>query len=60
VSFPNGATFAKVHKHDTFNLHMVEVASEFLGRHLAFRDYLRTHPETTHAYEALKRSVCDE
>jgi len=37
-----------------FHLHMVEVTSEFWGRHLIFRDYLRTHPETARAYEALK------
>lgn len=31
--------------------------SEELGRHLRFRDYLRSHPEAAARYEALKRDL---
>lgn len=30
-----------------------------LARHLAFRDLLRSHPGTAHAYAALKRSLAE-
>ena len=33
-----------------FHLHIVETTSAFWRRHLAFRDYLRTHPETAAEY----------
>lgn len=42
---------------DTFHLHMVEPESEFFRRHLAFRDYLRSHPETVAEYAELKLSL---
>jgi GrpB-like predicted nucleotidyltransferase (UPF0157 family) len=40
----------------THHLHVAEIGSEFWERHLAFRDYLRAHPETVLEYAQLK---CD-
>lgn len=45
---------------DTFHLHMVEPQSEFYRRHIAFRDYLRSHPETVAEYAALKLRLAHE
>ena len=39
------------------NLHVFETGSEHLRRHLAFRDYLRTHEDVARAYSDLKRSL---
>lgn len=43
-----------------YHLHMVENGSEFWKRHLAFRDYLRTHPETSRRYCELKKKLASE
>jgi GrpB-like predicted nucleotidyltransferase (UPF0157 family) len=43
-----------------FHVHAVEVTSGFWRRHLAFRDYLRTHPETAAEYATLKRRLAIE
>lgn len=40
-----------------FHLHMVEPTSDFWEKELLFRDYLRAHPSTAQAYEALKRKL---
>ena len=37
-----------------FHLHCVIEQSDFWMRHIAFRDYLRTHPESAAAYYELK------
>ncbi|MHB0874462.1 MAG: GrpB family protein [Anaerolineae bacterium] len=39
------------------HLHMVEYGGEFWRRHLAFRDYLRAHPEASAEYDRLKREL---
>lgn len=41
----------------THHLHIVLQGSYEHRRHLAFRDYLRTHPETAHAYAEIKSSL---
>ena len=43
-----------------FHLHIVETTSEFWRRHLAFRDYLRAHPDVAGEYAALKRRLAAE
>lgn len=39
------------------HLHVCAVGSSWEGRHLLFRDWLRTHPEDAGAYEELKRRL---
>lgn len=41
----------------THQLHVVETTSPFWHRHLAFRDYLRSHADTRDEYAALKRKL---
>jgi GrpB-like predicted nucleotidyltransferase (UPF0157 family) len=41
----------------THQIHVAQQASEFWQRQLAFRDYLRTHPETAQQYAELKRHL---
>jgi GrpB-like predicted nucleotidyltransferase (UPF0157 family) len=38
----------------THHLHVFQTGSPHVTRHLAFRDYLRSHPEAVAAYAALK------
>ena len=40
-------------------LHFFEAASPHIVRHIAFRDYLRTHPEAARAYEKEKHRARD-
>lgn len=42
---------------DDFHLHLVEIDSPFWIRHLAFRDYMRTHTEEVKEYERLKLAL---
>lgn len=46
--------------HTGFHLHVVETGSYFWRRHIAFRDYLRTHPEAVHEYAELKTRLARE
>lgn len=43
-----------------FHLHVVEIGSYFWRRHLAFRDYLRLHPESAREYGELKTLLATE
>jgi len=42
------------------HLYVVVAGSEPLRQHLAFRDYLREHPDVAHEYGALKRQLAEE
>ncbi len=50
--FHKGPEMARTH-----HLHMVEPTSEFWKRQLAFRDYLRAHPDAAEEYARLKRGL---
>ncbi len=41
----------------THHIHMFEEVNEAWAKHLLFRDYLRTHPETAAAYGTLKEDL---
>ena len=43
-----------------YHLHMVEMGGEFWRKHLAFRDYLRSHPETSRQYCELKKKLASK
>lgn len=42
------------------HLYVCPSASREYWRHIAFRDYLRTHPEVAYAYAALKRQLASK
>ncbi len=42
-----------------FHLHVYQEAHPAIEDHLAFRDYLRSHPECCGEYEALKRGLVE-
>jgi len=43
-----------------YQIHLCPAGSRWERRHLAFRDWLRTHPEDAGAYAALKRELAEE
>lgn len=47
-------------KEQHYHVHMVEKGGEFWRRHLAFRDYLRSHPEASRRYCELKKKLASE
>ncbi len=57
ATIPERRYFDRKQAGEVFHLHLVAVTSAFWERHLLFRDYLRTHPDTARAYERLKREL---
>ena len=49
----------KLHDHDLrlAHIHVIPVGSEHWLRHIAFRDYLRTHPAVLTEYQKLKEEL---
>lgn len=45
------------HHHRIAHIHTIPVSSEHWLRHIAFRDYLRTHPEIREEYQQLKEKL---
>jgi len=43
-----------------YHLHLVRYGSEHWEKHIVFRDYLRTNPETAREYDNLKRRLASE
>ncbi len=62
VTMPDRRFFGKGEppREQHYHLHMVEKSGEFWRRHLAFRDYLRSHPEASRQYCELKRRLASE
>ncbi|MDQ0189366.1 GrpB family protein [Alicyclobacillus cycloheptanicus] len=60
----NGITgrryFQKGGDNRTHHVHIYQVGSPDVERHLAFRDYLRTHPDTVEMYGTLKRQLAHQ
>jgi putative glutamine amidotransferase len=46
-------------RYEGVNVHVCEEGSRWERRHLAFRDWLRTHPDDAQAYGRLKRALAD-
>jgi GrpB-like predicted nucleotidyltransferase (UPF0157 family) len=44
----------------THHIHAFEVGSPQIARHLAFRDYLRSHPEAAQEYSKLKQQLAQQ
>jgi len=44
----------------TYQIHAVQVNSDFWQRHILFRDFLRSHPQAAQQYETLKRKLAAE
>ncbi len=42
---------------ENYHLHLMKYESETWKRHVAFRDFLRTHPDVAQEYEILKRGL---
>ena len=44
----------------TYHIHTFESGSPQIDRHLAFRDYMRSHPETAQEYSRLKQQLAQK
>jgi GrpB-like predicted nucleotidyltransferase (UPF0157 family) len=44
----------------THHVHVFEAGSAEIERHLAFRDYMRAHPEEAQKYSELKRKLAED
>lgn len=52
--------FQKGGDNRTHHLHIYQIGSPEIERHLAFRDYLRTHPAVTKEYGELKKRLSQQ
>ncbi|MFW9849955.1 MAG: GrpB family protein [Candidatus Thorarchaeota archaeon] len=57
---PGRRYFAKGGENRTHHLHIYQVGNSEIDRHLAFRDYMITHPEEAEAYAELKQSLAKQ
>jgi len=57
---PGRRYFQKGGDNRTHHVHVFQVGSPHIERHLAFRDYLRTHPNVAREYGDLKRKLAQE
>ncbi|MGO1060336.1 GrpB family protein [Planococcus sp. FY231025] len=57
---PGRRFFQKGGDERTHHIHVFEKGSREIRRHLAFRDYLRAHPEKAQEYGALKEKLASE
>lgn len=56
-ALPDRRYFFKGHPEQKLHVHIVEAGGEFWRRHVAFRDYLRSHREDADEYAELKRKL---
>ncbi len=59
-ALPDRRYLKKGHPEQRLHVHIVEVDGPFWQRHVAFRDYLRSHPGVAAEYAALKRRLAAE
>ncbi|GMA64175.1 GrpB family protein [Alicyclobacillus fastidiosus] len=52
--------FQKGRDNRTYHVHVFQVGSPHIERHLAFRDYLRTHPIEAREYGDFKQKLAQE
>lgn len=57
---PGRRYFQKGGDNRTHHVHIYQVGSPHIDRHLAFRDYLRTHPEEAKTYGHLKQQLAHQ
>jgi GrpB-like predicted nucleotidyltransferase (UPF0157 family) len=57
---PERRYFQKGGDNRTHHVHVYQVGSPHVERHMAFRDYLRTHPSVVKEYGDLKRKLAQE
>ncbi|MDN4492528.1 GrpB family protein [Ureibacillus aquaedulcis] len=54
---PERRYFQKGEDHRTHHVHVYQLGNSEIDRHLAFRDYLRAHPDVAKKYGDLKESL---
>lgn len=62
IIHPNDHIPEELHNHHirTAQIHVIPIDSEHWTRHIAFRDYLRTHPDVKKEYQELKKELCKQ
>ncbi|WP_274608348.1 GrpB family protein [Peribacillus sp. TH14] len=57
---PNRRFFSKGGNNKTHHIHIFEQENSEITRHIAFRDYIISHPEEAQKYSQLKQSLADK